>query len=85
MVTKLDKKEQEEFFKEIEKFFDFGEDVLTVIESTEENHQISFDLASPVIEQVNESAEIIADIYLSFIKNNEKSTAEEISQYEKAI
>lgn len=85
-ISKLKKEQQEEFYNEILKFYDFAEDLIDIIESPEsEEQEIQANLAIPVIEQVQNSTDVIAESYLSNVKNNGISSGKDIKKVEIAM
>jgi len=85
-ISKLKKDQQEEFYDEILKFYDLAEDLIDIIEAPNtEEKEIQANLAIPVIEQVQDSADVIAESYLNNVKNNGISSGKDIKKVEVAM
>ena len=85
-ISKLKKEQQEEFYDEILKFYDLAEDLIDIIEDPEtKEKEIQASLAIPVVEQVQKSADIIAESYLNNVKNNGISSGKDIKRVEIAM
>ena len=74
MTTILDKHQQEEFYNEIVKLYEFAEKIIDDLHSTEiTNPEKQTLMLTPVIKQISESADMLADTYLRFLENNSAS------------
>lgn len=82
----MNKKEQEQFYNEIVAFYDLAEDLIDIIEREgAKNPAMQARLALPVIEQTQESAEVLAEAYITFVENGEQASPSEIRKVEGAI
>lgn len=82
----MNRKEQEQFYNEIVTFYDLAEDLIDIIEREgAKNPELQARIAAPVIEQTQESAEVLAEAYIAFVENGEKATKSEVKKVEGAI
>ncbi len=82
----MNRTQQEQFYNEIVKLYDFAEKIIDAIEDERvKNPEEQVDLAEPVIRQIEESTVVMAENYLEFVKNGGKSTPEIKKQIESAI
>lgn len=81
----MNKTTQEDLYNEIVAMYDFGKDIVSAIEQEEKNQNIKLSLASPVIEQLDESTQILADEYLAWIKSGQMANEASVKKSEKAV
>lgn len=82
----MDKKTHEKIYNEIVKIYDYGHEVVRATENMEEKYQRSTSfLISPIINQVSESTDNLAEAYLRPLKANRKPNHKEVQVTESAI
>jgi len=81
----VNREEQKKLYKEVLHFHDLAEKLIASVENSYGNKEVEIELITPVIEQIGESTEVLADAYIDFIKNGEKAGAGEIKKVEMAL
>jgi polyhydroxyalkanoate synthesis regulator protein len=82
----LTEAQQEELYGEIMKFYDLAEHVIDVIERDgAANPELEIKLAEPVIEQTQDSAEMLAEAFIAYANNAQEATAEDRKKVETAL
>jgi len=76
---------QEELYNEIMAMYDLGKDIAEAIESVDENLDIKISLASPIIDQLDETTQILGDEYLAWLKSGQKASDASVKKSEKAV
>lgn len=86
MTTGLSKIQQEQFYGEIVRIYDLAEGLLDAIEHQDvKNPEDQVRLAEPVVRQVEESVEVLAETYLNFVENGEAANDSQMRKVESAI
>ncbi len=85
-MKKLSLKKQEELYDQVLEFYDLAEDLLDTVEQKGvEAQKKQAELVIPVVETVQESADQIAESYLSMVKNKGKSSLKDSKKVEAGL
>ncbi len=73
-MQKLSKKQHEAMYAEIAKFYDLADNIIDAIEdSSAPDPDFQAIIAAPVLEQIDESVNILEDCYINFVQSNNLS------------
>jgi len=81
------KEEQENLYKDIIAIYDIAKNIVDKIEAHKDDPlmRTKLSLIEPIIEQVEETTEILAEEYLNFIENGQKVTAQQKNDIERTM
>jgi len=83
---KLTAEEQKEFYNEITKFYDLAEKIIDAIEEEGiKNPELQVKLVGSIIDQVEESTDVLAESYIAFVENEQEATPSDVRRVESAI
>lgn len=82
----LSKEDQQIFYNEILRIYDFAQDIIEVIEKTSGKHaELHTKLVIPILRQVEETTAILAQNYLEFVKEGQKISVVKKKETEVAL
>jgi len=86
MNAKMPSPEQRETYENIIKLYDYAEAIIEAIEQNPEPFpELRLKLVEPVLDQIEESAEVLAEIYIHYIETGKKPSSRSKIKVEVAI
>lgn len=86
MSVELTKEEQELFYNEITRFYDLAEGIIDAIEKKDSfKPDVQIKIVTPIINQIEESTEVLTNSYITFVENGQKATSDDVKKVETAI